>query len=133
MTNLVCYSMLFALFLQFTFGAINFSSINRSFLNINRGLFESSVVYIDELGNPIKPYFDENTLETYLVNYANNNFSKYSNDYHLTILYLSADGDEYCFDGMCEKVNVKLTAKINSFFNYQKSKTYYISERGNVL
>ena len=60
------FTIIFIISLNFSLGALRFSKINRTFLSMYRGIFEASVVTINDLGEPIYPYFDENVLNHYV-------------------------------------------------------------------
>lgn len=132
MTNCIFYSLIFALFLSFTDGAINYSKINRTFMSIYRGIFEASTISVDELGESIKPYFDEDTLKVYLQEYLAKNLKPYCTDYTVKLYFFNRDDGTICFDDMCRDVNVTLNAKINYLFEYNKTQTFSVYMKGEL-
>ena len=128
MGNLVFYAMFFVAFLQFTFGAIRFSGINRTFLSMYKGVFEISLVSVGEDGEPIYPYFSEEVLNKNIEKYLQENLTKYAKDYETKIMYLDSDTGGVCLEKHCSKVSVNLHADINLFFKYDKSLYFTIKE-----
>ena len=129
MTNCIFYSLIFALFLSFTDGAINFSKINRTFLSIYRGIFEASTVSVDDSGEPVEPFFDEHILKIYLSDYLKDNLNPYCKEYTVKLYFFNRDDDTICFNNMCRDVSVTLKAEINYLFNYNKTQIFSVYSR----
>lgn len=128
MGNLVFYAMFFVIFLQFTFGAIRFSGVNRTFLSMYRGVFETSLITVGEDGEPIYPYFSDEILENNIDTYLKRNIRKYTSNYNAEITYLDLHNDGLCLEEYCSKVKVSLNAEINMFFKYSKSLEFAVKE-----
>lgn len=128
MGNLVFYAMFFVIFLQFTFGAIKYSGVNRTFLSMYRGVFEVSLITVGEDGEPIYPYFGEEILKNNINTYLENNLAKYSIYYTTDIVFLDYKTDGLCLDEYCSKVKVNLSADINYFFKYSNSLVFTVKE-----
>lgn len=132
MTNCIFYSVIFTLFLNFTVGSIRYSEVNRTFMTIYRGMFEASTITVDSNGDPITPYYNEEVLTYYLNDYFKENLKKYVTDYEIKIYFFNRDTEELCFTHDCRDVNITLKAKINMFFNYEKSQDFSVYERNNL-
>lgn len=132
MTNCIFYSLIFALFLSFTSGAIDYSRINRSFMSIYKGIFEASTISVDQSGESITPYFDENILKYYLTNYLKDNIGQYCTDYKIKLYYFNREDHSICIDGICRDVEVTLEAKINFIFDYKKTQSFSVYKKGEL-
>lgn len=132
MSNCIFYSLVFALFITFTSGAIDFSRVNRTFMSIYRGIFEASTISVDQNGEPIKPYFDEETLTLYLHQYLSKNLGNYCTDYKIKLYFFNRDDDSICINNMCRDVEVTLNAKINYLFEYNKTQRFSVYTRGEL-
>lgn len=132
MTNCIFYSIIFTLFLNFTIGAVTYSEVNRTFMSIYKGVFEASVMTIDENGYEIYPYYNEEILENYLVNYLKPNLEKYVTNYQIKIYYFDHKTDELCLNHFCKDINVTLKAKINYLFNYERSQNFSIYSKDEI-
>lgn len=129
MTNCVFYSLIFVLFLNFTIGSVKYSEVNRVFMSIYKGVFEASTNTIDELGNPIKPYYNKELLNLNLENYFDKNLSKYIKNYEYKIYFFDENKEEICDSNYCRGVNITLKAPINMFYTYEQSQSFTINER----
>lgn len=129
MTNCIFYSLIFVLFLNFSVGSIKYSQVNRTFMSIYKGVFEASLITIDESGHQIEPFYNKAVLEHYLVTYLKDNLDKYDVSYKVKIYYFDRDNNELCYDERCRDVNVTLKANINYFFKYEKSQNFSVLTR----
>ena len=127
MENLIFFSLIFALFINFSIGAMNFSGVNRTFLSMYRGLLESSVAYVDKSGQLVDPYFDKETLRNYVINYFEDNLTRYVTHYEASIYYFSKEDDTLCTSDYCSSVKISLECEINYFFHYSKARNFYIN------
>lgn len=128
MGNICFYAMFFVIFLQFTFGAIKFSGVNRTFLSMYKGVFEVSLITIDDDGEPVYPYYGDEILKENVDSYLKANLTKYTKNYETNIRYLNLDNDGVCLEDRCSRVEVNLKADINMFFKYDKSLEYTVKE-----
>ena len=126
MTNCLFYSMFFVLFLNVSFGSLRISQVNRVFMSIYKGLFEASVITIDDSGEPTMPYFNKVKVESYVDTYLKDNLSKYSKNYTVDVSYPSSKEDAPT------RVQIGLTAEINTFYSYQKERVFYIESADNL-
>ena len=124
MTNCLFYSLFFALFLNISFGSLRISQVNRVFMSIYKGMLEASILTISNKGEPIYPYFNEERLEAYVDDYLKENISRYTTRYSVSTQLLMSNGD-YC-DSICRKVEITLSAKIYTFYHYNKTQTFVI-------
>ena len=131
MTNCIFYSLFFALFLNASIGSLKFSQINRVFMSIYKGLFEASVITIDDNGEPTSPYFKKALVESYVDNYLEENLSRYSKDYTVNVSYPPFDGSAVSEENP-SKVKIALTASINTFYSYEKERVFYIESAENL-
>lgn len=125
MTNCIFYSLFFALFLNVSIGSLKFSQVNRVFMSIYKGLFEASVITIDDKGEPTAPYFKKELVESYVDNYLEENLSRYSKDYTVDVSYPSIEENP-------SKVKISLSANINVFYSYEKERVFYIESAENL-
>jgi len=133
MTICIFVSIVFVAFLQFSFGAMNFSSVNRCFQNMYRGMFEACIVTIDSSGNDQNPYFNQKLLKSYVVQYFDSSIKKYSSNYKATLYYTNGSSNDICNTANCNGVKINLDAPINSLFHYQKTRSFYIDSRGKIV
>ena len=129
MENLIFFSLIFSLFINFSFGAMNFSGVNRTFLSMYRGLLESSVAYVDKNGNLVEPYFDKVTLRNYVESYFEENLTRYVTHYEASIYYFNKEDDTLCTSDYCPSVKISLDCEINYFFHYSKARNFYINAK----
>lgn len=132
MVNCLFFVFSFVLFLGFTFGGITHSSIHRSFLNMHRSILEINVVTIGENGEDVKPYFNEQKLEKYVVDYLKDNIGKYSTDYTAKMIYFDVSTNAVNTDHRADGVRISLTSKINLFYTYRHSREFKINSRGQI-
>lgn len=127
MMNLVFFSIIFSLMVTLSFGAMNLSGVNRTFLSMHRGIFESSVVYVDEEGKPVEPYYLKETLQSYVTEYLEENLTRYVTHYEASIYYFDHDTGEACLSNYCKAVRISLECQINYLFHYSKARDFYIN------
>lgn len=130
MTNLIYCAFVAILFFTFSIGAINFSGVNRTFLSMYRGLIEPSIASVDEGENDI-PYFSEPVLESYVIDFLDDNLYRYVDEYTVGFFYFNLEDGSMCTDSRCRGVKISLKCDINAMFHYEKAKDYYI--KGGVL
>lgn len=128
MGNLMFYAVFLVTFMQFTFGAVRYSGVNRTFLCMYKGVFETSLVSVGEDGEPIYPYFDQETLENNISIYLESNITRYVKNYEVSIEYLDFDSNGICLEDHCSKVEVSIDADINLFFNYSRTLQFKVKE-----
>lgn len=127
MINIIFFSLLFAMFTNFTMGAISLSGVNRTFLTMYRGILESSIAYVDVKGNPSDAYFLKYTLKEYVKSYLKENLTRYVTDYTCSIYYFNRDDGKLCVTQYCQCVEISLDCEINYFFHYTKARNFYIN------
>ena len=88
-------------------------------------MIEASVVTINDQGEPIIPYYSQTTLNSYVDDYLKTNISKYVKEYTLNTLYLEDNLYNVC-DENCRVVSINLKAKINAFYEYDRTQTFAI-------
>lgn len=128
MENLVFFTILFSLFLNFSMGAISFSGVNRTFQIMYRGLVEASIAFVDENGEPIEAYFKKSVLEQYVTNYLEDNLTRYVTHYKAAIYYFDKENQVVCTSSYCRSVKISLDCEINYFFHYSKARNFYINQ-----
>ncbi len=129
MTNCVFFLVLATLMLNFSFGAMNYSGINRTFELAVKGPLESSCLILDMDANQVVPYFYKTKLEENMEYYFAMNLPRYTSDY-TTAYYYFNDGEDrsYCSSKYCRGVRISLKAKVNSFFEFKKAKDFYVKK-----
>ena len=125
MTNCIFYSLFFALFLNLSFGSLRFSQVNRVFMSIYKGMLEASVLTIDENGEPVVPYYNKESLATYVNEYLKENVEKYTSNYSVNTEYFDSNNSSTC-TAYCRSVSINLNAKINIFYEYDKTQTFVV-------
>ena len=88
-------------------------------------MLEASVLTIADNGEPVVPYYNAATFNNYVNNYLEDNISKYTKEYTVTTKYFKDDGTTLCISN-CHKVSINLKAKINTFYNYDKTQTFVV-------
>lgn len=132
MGHCIFYALMFALFISFGVGAMNYSSVNRTFLTMYKGVFEASVSSLDKNAKDIKPYFNKNKLEEYVTKYLEDNLTKYVTSYQASIYYFNKSDDTLCTSQYCRAVRITLKTDINYFFHYEKAKNIYINSKDEI-
>jgi len=128
MENILFFSIIFSLFINFTCGAINFSGVNRTFLLLYKGVIESSIAFINEDGSPNEnPYFYKETLERNVDEYLFDNLTRYVTSYTVSFNFFHRDNGLTCTSKECQAVKITLDCKINYLFSYTKARNYYIN------
>ena len=123
MTNIIFYTLLLSISTSFGLGAMKYSTINRTFMLLQRSVFEYAVITIDENNYP---YYDEQLVKEGIDNYFENNIKPVVNKYTTGIIFLN-DDNSLCVNGKCQRVQVSLKANINYLFNFEKSMTFTIT------
>lgn len=130
MINLIFYTLFFTLFVNFSFGSLRYSQINRAFMSSYKGLYESCVVTVSNTGEPIYPYFDKELVQKEVETYFATNIGKYTKDYNLSILFYRSDHRTQCLKNeYARTVRIILKTKINSLYTYNKARFFSITER----
>ena len=127
MENLIFFSLIFSLFINFTMGAIHYSGVNRTFLTMYKGVLESSVAYINASGNLVTPYFEKETLHDYVESYLEENLTRYVTHYEASIYYFNKEDETLCTSKYCTAVKISLDCEINYFFHYSKARNFYVN------
>ena len=123
MTNIIFYTLLLSISTSFGLGAMKYSTINRTFMLLQRSVFEYAVITIDENNYP---YYDEQLIKEGIDNYFENNIKPIVNKYTTGIIFLN-DDNSLCVNGKCQRVQVSLKANINYLFNFEKSMIFTIT------
>ena len=123
MTNIIFYTLLLSISTSFGLGAMKYSTINRTFMLLQRSVFEYAVITIDENNYP---YYDEQLIKEGIDNYFENTIKPIVNKYMTGIIFLN-DDNSLCVNGKCQRVQVSLKANINYLFNFEKSMTFTIT------
>ncbi len=131
MTNCIFYAIFFAMFLNTSLGSLRFSQINRTFLSIYKGMLEACVLTINDKGEPIKPYYNKEKVESYVVTYLKKNISRYATDYLLETKYYDENFTKET-TSFIRGISIKLKAKVNVMYNYEKEQRFFIQSRENL-
>lgn len=131
MTNCLFYSIFFALFLNISFGSLRFSQINRTFLSIYKGMLEACVITVDTKGEPIKPIYNKQKVEDYVLTYLEENIKKYSKNFDLKTTYYDENFKNKT-NVEIRGISITLNAKINSFYTYEKEQRFSIWSKDNL-
>lgn len=126
MLNCMFFALILVLFTNFSFGAISFSGIDRSFQLMYKGVIEASVLRVDEHGKPCRPYISKKLLEENAEYYFANNISRYVTHYKTSYFYFNLEDESYCSSSYCYGVKISLAAEINNLFSYNKARNYYV-------
>ena len=93
-------------------------------MSIYRGMFEACAVTVDLDGEPSSPYYSKDEMDTYIDEYFKDNLSKYVSSYTVEYSFLNADGNICSLN--CNRIQIHLTADINTFYKYDKTQTFLI-------
>lgn len=130
MVNLIFYTLFFALFVNFSFGSLRYSQINRAFMSSYKGLYESCVVTVSNAGEPIKPFFDKDLVKEEVKAYLAENVGKYTKDYKFLVMFYQSDHKTLCSSNeYARTVKISLRTKINYLFTYYKEQFFTITGR----
>jgi hypothetical protein len=117
-------AMTFAMFHQ----SMTFNSVNRVYLGLYKGVFESCVVAYDNKGNQLtQPVFAPILLREAVDNYFESNLAPYGIEYDVTTTLTD-------YKGTVGKVllptvaKVTFTAKINDWQNYRRLAVFSIKK-----
>ncbi len=127
MVEMIYYVIMFSFFLNFSFGCIEYSNINRAFSLMYRGLFETALATIDERGNP-GAHFNEEKIEEYIPLYIGANMPKYVTSYTINYYYFDEETGLVCTSHFCKALKISIKAHINYFFDYEKAMNFYVKE-----
>ena len=127
MTNCIFYLVMFAYFVNFAFGSINYFGVNRSFTLLYKGVIENACQSVDESGNPIKPYFDKDELIYRAEEYFASTLPRYVTSYDTNYYFFNLEDKSYCTGTYCRGVKISLRAKINIFYTYEKAREFYVT------
>ena len=94
-------------------------------MSVYKGMLEASVLTISESGEPVIPYYNQSTLETYIDNYLKENISKYTTKYTVKTAYFESNSQNICIN-YCRSVSINLKAKIYLFYDYNKTQTFVV-------
>ena len=117
---------MFAYFINFSFGAIRYFGVNRTFTLLYKGIIESSCATINLSGNPVKPYFSKDELIYQVETYFEENLTRYTSNYTVNYYFYNQEDKSYCIDTYCRAVKISLKADINLFFHYEKAREFYV-------
>lgn len=93
-------------------------------------MLEASVLTIDENGEPVVPYYSKDEVGSYVSTYLEKNIDKYSKSYFVETSFHGNDG-EFCTD-YCREVSIRLYAKINRLFTYDKTQTFLVAGKDEI-
>ena len=124
MTNCIFYSLFFALFLNVSIGSLKFSQVHRTFMFLYKGMFEACSVTIGTNGEPVMPFYNMIEMKSYLDGYFKENLNKYVKKYTYSYHFLTPTNTY--FTTLCRKVEIRLTANINSLYKYDRTEVFAI-------
>ncbi len=94
-------------------------------------MLEACVLTINDKGEPIKPYYNKEKVESYVVTYLKKNISRYATDYLLETKYYDENFTKET-TSFIRGISIKLKAKVNVMYNYEKEQRFYIQSRENL-
>ena len=127
MINCIFYTLFFTLFLNISVGSLKYSQINRTFMSVYKGMFEACTVTINDNGEPVAPYFNMEKMKNYINDYFKVNLEKYTKEYTVSYIYIGGANTFICTKE-CRNIEITLKAKINTFFNYEKTEYFFIKD-----
>ena len=127
MMNCIFYTLFFALFLNISMGSLKYSQIHRTFMSIYKGMLEACAITVDPNGEPVTPYFNMEKMDYYIDDYFKTNLSKYAKNYTVTYSYIGGTNTFIC-KSECRTILINLKAKINMFYDYDKSESFTIRD-----
>lgn len=94
-----------------------------------KGMFEASVITVDEKGEPIYPYYSQPALRKYISEYLEPNIKRYTTNYTLSVTFYLDDGISQCGEeDYARCVKLSLSAHINYLFEYNKTQNFAIKD-----
>lgn len=107
-----------------------YNSVNRAYLGMYKGLFESCVIAYDTSGNYLaQPFFDRDLVKASLQDYYALNLEPYVMEYNVRTVFC----DYYGNSAKRVKptvVKVYLTAKISEWQQYSRNALFTIKAQG---
>lgn len=126
MTNCVFYLFMFAYFVNYAFGSINYFGVHRTFMLLYKGVIENSCMTIDQSGSAVRPYFSKEELKREVEEYFEENLKRYVAHYTVNYYFYNTSDKSYCTSDYCRAVKISLKANINIFFKYEKAREFYV-------
>ncbi len=108
-------------------GSLKYSQIHRTFMSIYKGMFEACTITVNNNGEPTSPYFNMDKMETYINEYFKTYLSKYCKDYQVSYMYIGGTNTLICASE-CRTILITLKAKINMFYDYDKTEIFTIQD-----
>ena len=96
-------------------------------MSIYKGMLEACTTTVNESGEPITPIYNMQKMKSYIDNYFKVNLKKYTNNYKVTYNYIGGTNTFICRSN-CRTIEISLNAKINLFFDYNKSEVFTIRD-----
>ena len=122
----ICFTILGIMLSGFSF-SMRISGINRTFLLLPRGIFETAVVIIErEEGD--KPYYDQLYLEHAVKQYFVKSLKPYTDTFEVAFSYFDKDEEDVVFLSKFDGVAIGLRVNIMLGLFYQNSLTFIIGE-----
>ena len=113
-----------------SFGSLRMSQINRSFMSTYKGMYEACAITVGNDGQPIYPYYDKDLLKKHVEEYVDKNVRKFAPSYDLSIKFYTLGGTNECSeDDLARTVKIRLKAKVNYLFTFNKEQMFSIQER----
>ena len=91
-------------------------------------MLEACVLTINTSGEPVKPYYDHQKIDDYVIAYLDKNIKRYSKEYTITTNYYNETFTKVS-SNYSRGVEICLKAKIFNFREYEKTQRFYISSR----
>lgn len=114
-------------------GSLKISQINRAFLCSYKGLYEASVVTVDNNGEPIYPYFSKNILKEYIEDYLSTSIKRYTKNFEIGYKFYLQDGQTECGEkDYARNIKISINANINYLFTYNKTQSISIKDKNNL-
>ena len=127
MANLIYFTFIASLFINFTFGSMTFFSVNNIFNLIEHGPLEASLILLPNSEDVIDPMFNNFLLEENVNKYLLNNLPNYVDKYSVSFLYLNEDGS-YNLAEYSKTVKISLKVTLQSFFKFEKAKIFSVGK-----
>ena len=127
MANLIYFTFIASLFINFTFGSMTFFSVNNIFNLIEHGPLEASLILLPNSEDVIDPMFNNSLLEENVNKYLLSNMPNYVDKYSVSFLYLNEDGS-YNLTEYSKTVKISLKAILPSFFKFEKAKIFSVGK-----
>lgn len=126
MMNMIISGFGLVLFLTMFRQSYFLNGINRAYLGLYKGVVESAVIYFDENGKNITPYFDKKLFKDAVSDYLLKELKGYTITYSLKYTFKNTHSPSRLGFKYPNYASVKITLEDNPLVSFDKSASFVI-------